>query len=179
MKTLGTFVCFALVTLMAATVANAGALWSLQSATFDDGTTASGTFVYDAVGDTYSEWDLVVEAASFMPAYNYLPGVDGGFVGSYDATRADFVAFPVPPPPSGRYLRLVFDSPLTDAGGIVNLTLGGASWDCANADPARFFVSGSVSGVTQTVVPEPATFGLLGIGLVAVGVIRRRRNRAV
>jgi hypothetical protein len=87
--------------------------WFLQSVTFDDGGTASGSFTYDAALDGYSNWNITVTPGT-LTAYNYLPAVDGGFEGVHSASAVDFVASP---DGLGRYVRLTFVDPLTDAGG--------------------------------------------------------------
>jgi hypothetical protein len=148
--------------------------WTLGGVTFDDGATASGTFTYDASTGTYIDWNISVTDGPTFLAYNYLPGVDGGFVGNPDPLAADFVAFTTNPS-SGRYLRLWFDSPLTDAGGIINLAIDGSGFDCYNPDPIRFITGGNVTG-TSAAVPEPSTLLLLGAGLGGLALLRRKHS---
>jgi hypothetical protein len=151
-------------------------VWTLQNVTFDDATPLTGSFTYDAVIDTYSNWNLTVQPGGIFTAYNYLPVVDGGFVGLHSAVMADFVAFPAPP---GRYVRLNFVNPLTDLGGTINLlTAGNVSWECNNCGTNRFIISGSVTS-TPAAVPEPATLTLFGSGLAAAGLRRWRRRRQI
>jgi PEP-CTERM motif-containing protein len=40
---------------------------------------------------------------------------------------------------------------------------------------ALLLVSASAMAITSTDVPEPATFGLIGLGLAAIAAIRRKR----
>ena len=144
--------------------------WELVGASFDDLTPVSGTFDYDSATDTYSNWDISVEAGSFLPAYIYSPSLDGGFAGSAGASAVDFVAFPADPA-SGRYIRFSFLDPLTDAGGVITLGSSGESFECDNCSQSRNIVAGSVS----TVVPEPGTLVLYGLGLALSS--RRRPGR--
>src|SRR2546423_1702207 len=119
--------CFGLLLFVACSVASAPLhagpiLWQLVGVTFNDSATASGTFTYDSVTDTYSAWNISVTPGIFT-AYTYQPGVDSGFVGTHSASQVDFVAFP--PATSGRFIHLAFASPLSGAGGTDPLLTGG------------------------------------------------------
>lgn len=154
---------------------HAGVVWTLDNVRFDDDTVATGSFDYDAGTDTYTSWDIRVQSGVFLPAYEYLPGVDLGFVGQHSATMVDFVAFT---PGTGRYIRLAFASPLTSSGGIVPLVTDTLavehSFECDNCTQVRFIVSGDV-----TSAPEPATFGALPMAMLVMGALYRRRRGAL
>lgn len=90
----------------------------------------------------------------------------------------DFVAF-MADPASGRYLRLSFESALTDAGGTINLALGGLSFDCSNCDDLTPILSGYVTSMSA--VPEPETYAMMlaGLGLLGFAARRRKQTTAV
>jgi hypothetical protein len=138
--------------------------WQLVDVTFSDGATAAGVFTYDAVTDNYSDWNISV-AAGILTAYNYRPGVDGGFLGIHPAGQVDFVAFP--PTTFGRYIRLSFTNPLSASGPIDLLRSDNSGYECDNCGTLRYITSGSVSSV-----PEPPTLGLLPAIVLFAGVLR-------
>ena len=104
--------------------------WQLMGVTFSDGATASGTFTYDAAIDSYTDWNIAV-TAGILPAYDYRPGVDAGFLGIHPAGQVDFVAFP--PATTGRYVRLTFATPLADAGGVDLFCAGNLAMNATTA----------------------------------------------
>lgn len=153
-----------------ATSAAQALTWTLNGVTFDDNTTVTGSFNFDAVTGDYSNWSLNVQAGSFLGAYTYTDGGNGNFLGVHDALSADFVAFPSGP---SRYLRLTFLNALSDLGGVVSL--GPAGYECNNCSQLRNIVSGNVSALA---VPEPSVWALYGLGLASLAGIGRRRKGA-
>ena len=55
--------------------------------------------------------------------------------------------------------------------GIVDL-----AWDTADPNELSFFGLTDAPGTSFTIVPEPATATLIGLGLLALGVAQRRRS---
>ena len=164
-----------LVLLCVPSVASAdGITWSLSGVTFDDGGTASGSFVYDAVTNTVSSVNIVTTAGTTFGGNTYT-ALDPGFDPPvpYD--------IPVVPNASGdltgtMVLDLELPMPgLTNLGGTVSLLTDVAGEDvCSNSDcsavadtPFRMVTAGElVSPVVTT--PEPPAFLLVGIGLVCL-----------
>ena len=157
--------------LCGATGAAQALTWELADVSFADNTLVSGTFDYDSASNTYSNWSISVLAGIGLPAYTYTQGLDSGFAGSASAGAVDFVAFP--PALSGRYLRLSFSSPLTNAGGFIPLQPNN-SFECDNCTTSRPIVGGAVFAQA---VPEPGSWALFGLGLAAVGAVMRRQRR--
>ena len=143
-------------------------VWQLAGVTFGDGATAAGSFTYDAASDLYSAWNIHVTAGT-LTAYHYQPGIDGGFLGIHPAGQVDFVAFP--PTTSGRYVRLAFVSPLSDAGGFDLLRSDNSGFECDNCSTLRFITGGAVASV-----PEPSNLTLLTVAIGLVGLLKRRRS---
>lgn len=149
-----------------------GIPWVLAGVTFDDGGTASGSFVYDAVTNTYSAINVTTTTGATLTGATYtsLSDIAGssntGFLfgpnNSSDLTGASF-------------LMWLFDAPLTNSGGIVQVSLPPptdsieaicTSLDCSTFS-SRSITGGEVVG-TAVATPEPATFSLVGMGLVAL-----------
>jgi hypothetical protein len=158
-----------------------GITWTLSGVTFDDGGTASGSFVYDALTNTYSSIDITTTLGSTFPGATYTGLVDSSFTLPSDTGlilgAPDFL---------GPIFQLIFQDHLTNSGGTVFLMNGAFDPiaveltgsgeftceppDCSSftPDPPRLVTGGTVSGVPATAVPEPSALSLLSMGLVAL-----------
>lgn len=136
--------------------------WNLN-AVFEDGATATGSFIFDADTALYSDQDILT-TVGILPSFHYTP--ISSFVGLDSPVMVDFVDSSLT-----QYIRLWFSAPLTNAGGVIALDLG-KSFECSNCGTVRFFTSGSVTG--HEAVPEPVSIALLAIGLVSVMASRKR-----
>ena len=160
-----------------------GITWDLSGVTFDDGGTASGSFVYDALTNTYTPGDITVTttAGTLLTGATYTSL--SACCGSSDTgltlgpNVSDFTNTPL--------LFLLFSAPLTNAGGTIQLSFGFADTDfdsaedfCTNSDCSefsmRFVTGGEVVG--SPAVPEPSSISLLIGGLIVllVGSILRK-----
>jgi len=166
--------------------ASAGPLtWTLTGATFSDGATATGSFVFDADTDTFSNIDIVFTPAAGSPVetFSYLcvtsqcspwiNGYNGPFLTVPSST--DLTGLP------GFWLGLpeAFggpgpDQPMTDAGGTIPLsgpnaftyeaTIADAIWSDTVQHPPDLAIAGSI-----TTVPEPASALLGGMAVMLIG----------
>ena len=159
-----------------------GVTWNLSGVTFDDGGTASGSFVYDAATNTYSAIDVTTSAFGLRPPVTYtsfsdvaLPSNTGFLFGPNSG--GDFTG--------ASFLMWLFDAPLTD-GGTVQVSLpppiDSIEALCTNSD-CTTFSSRSVSGgevIAAVATPEPSTFLLVSMGLIALlaGVAIRKISYA-
>jgi hypothetical protein len=136
--------------------------WTLSGVTFTDGGTASGSFVYDAVTDTISNWSISVEGGNTgtFPPVTYNTSTSDAFV---DSGGAGTFGSLFELNGSNRSLRLPAVSPLTDAGGTLALNTEDAAGECFNCSPFRSVSAGNLIGVgliPQTIInfiASPAT----------------------
>ena len=147
--------------------------WSV-GATFNDGTTASGSFVYDADTNTYSDIDITTTSGN----------VYGGLVASLSLGPFGFAAVAAGPPPviGDPMFFLVFSSPLTNAGGNLQFRTSNGAYEgtcgndgCSGVDIDRLVAAGGVFTGPRVTLSEPGTLAVMGLGLAGLGLALRRR----
>jgi hypothetical protein len=156
-------------------------VWTLSGVTFNDGGLASGSFVYDAVTNTYSSINVTTTNGSVRTGatYHFIDaGVSSGaLVLAVVTTTGDLTGTPA--------LAFPFTPALSDAGGTVSV-LGAIEVTCGNAScstataPVRSASAGSVSSSslpTPTPVPALSTLGaaVLAILIGASGLASLRK----
>ena len=150
--------------------------WTLKDALFDDGTSLTGSFFFDADTNTYSSINILTLAGTLTGrTYDTLTPI------AQSATKLDLLFDAAAGGFTGDdRLLLLFVSALTNAGGTVDLSTAVGTrtreGTCANATcsgtlPTRFLTAGSV----MTALPEPGTLSLLAIGLAGIAWVRRRK----
>ena len=155
--TLHSIVCAAL---LAASLGAQGALvhWRLSGVTFDDGTTAQGTFSYDDVAGTVTAWNIAVQrgtTTNLLP-FAYMPGDSTVVMTSPMQFFFDSVEGGAPHMNgvSERQLRLTSTATFTAAGPLVPLdfTTPGGNFlvECLNCGSFRFIVAGALERVALT-----------------------------
>ena len=157
--------------------------WELVDVAFDDGATATGSFIFDAdlgLGGEYSNISVTTAGGTVFPGNFYdvaITGVTNNTILSLsELERTDYN--------NTVSTRLFFGTvqagiPLTNAGGTVPLLLVNTVEDvCNNAAcnsrriPRRGAVSGEVIG---TAVPVPAAMWLFASALGLLGWSKRRQ----
>ena len=186
MTRITSWACACVLIFLSATAAAAPVVWTLTDVLFDD----------DGIATGFIEFDAALAAAG--PCDPVCPGlIDGSITVSggdestfpsftYDATNVLAETFPPDPPrfpghiftikrlSDDRLLALYTASPLTDAGGVIDLIqIDGfvGSVECFNCDPFRKVVSGSLSAPP---IPIPPAAWLFVSALGLLGWVRRR-----
>lgn len=157
-------------------LANATPLtWYLDGVVFyEDHTTATGSFVFDADTATYSDWDITtvngyssggpISGLNYNPTSaafnsgnaNYLSLIDP----SYLITNTEFSYF----------LALIFMNPLTNAGGTIVLSTG---YEYGDNPINRSIMTGAVT-THRIETQEPFSVVLLAMGLLGLTFARRK-----
>ena len=148
----GRFRAGALFALTAGVVFGRPITWTLYNATFNDGGSASGYFVFDADAGTVTDWNIVATAGSALKAFTYTPSSSSasGEPKAMSFASHDTFNNGLPPPYNfneTRYLDLRLLTSLTDNGGNVNIDLS-ASHECLDCNPYRVFTQGFVQTAT-------------------------------
>ena len=100
----------------------AGVLWTFQNAGFgglDGGSTITGSYVYNAATDTFSNINVVTSVGASLPGATYTVRATGAGSGV-----ADFFSTNAPDPTGEFRLRVGWNAPMTDAGGTLNVAFG-------------------------------------------------------
>ena len=152
--------------------------WTLTDVLFEDGGVASGSFIYDADTATYSAIAITTSGGSLAPPASY-----GNFlVGT--AGDAALTAAAGPSLTGVSLLQLIFQFPLTNAGGTVYLfdpffpaasSFEGSCLNsgCTSYDFGRLVVDGGVVGAPAG-GPGPGALVLLASAALALVGLRRR-----
>ncbi|MDH3691810.1 MAG: hypothetical protein OEU36_20400 [Gammaproteobacteria bacterium] len=153
--------------------------WQLQGVTFGDGGQATGSFLYDANSNTYSNISISTGTGSAFAGATYVDEKNGGAFGltALSAPSASDLT-------GENFFVMQFSSALTNSGGILSLLIPGGnnregtcnSADCLFGSTARNTSAGSVVG---TVIPLPPSLLLLpsSLALLLLGGWRRRKSQ--
>ncbi len=153
----------------------ANVTWMLSDVVFNNGSTAEGSFVFDADTDSFISFDITTSSGNTYGDINpRSPGRADLLSTLSDASAQDMT--------NVAQMFLQFAEPMTNTGGTIDIVPGfiwsggtGFSWEgiCTNADCSESGAFRDVASGQVTTVPEPATLALLGLG--GMTAIRRKK----
>jgi hypothetical protein len=155
----------ATILLLNAVAANAiPVTWELQDIIFNDGATASGSFIYDADLDAFSNINVVTTSSEVIEGSTYTE-IGSSFAGPGDVylgvTYNDNLVFEL-------------QEDMSNSGGTISVVIG-CGFTCGSFETEwglyRNVSSGSISSV-----PVPAAVWLFGSGLGLLHWFRRRQT---
>jgi hypothetical protein len=146
---------FAFIALCAISAQAVPLTWYLEGVTFADGSTASGSFVYDADTNTYSNISITTTKGATYAVNTFSFADPGSFNSSLDLLTVTLGSGDLTGTPA---LALFFSTPLTDAGGTVPIP-GFGIGTCAdsNCSVVRSPFVLVTAGVVTTVPPAAAS----------------------
>lgn len=140
----------------------ADTMWTLNNVTFSDGAKATGFFTMNSSLDGLTDWNITVFGSTLTPTsanYHYSPPTSNFFY-------ITPIKIEVASNPFAEFLLFVPDTPLTNAGGTVDLAVSPESVDCEPEGPCGGLETGSLSSMLD-MVPEPDSL-FLALSVVAL-----------
>jgi hypothetical protein len=132
--------------------------WTLSGATFSDGGTATGSFVYDVDTGTLSNWSVSVaggNTGTFPPITYDTTSGSSSVSGQGSTTTGVMLCISSC---NSRELRMPSVSVLTDAGGTIAIDLAsGYQGECFNCSPFRAFTAGNLVGTAAPAITSSAS----------------------
>lgn len=142
--------------------------YTLTGVTFTDGTSATGSFTFDADTKKSSGYSIVT-MPGILSAFEWNLSNSGLYYGGgAGPNNFSLITFS-----GNRVFNFSFVNPLTNAGGndLINIA---STYECNNCGTYRRVNAGSVTSVA---VPEPGTLALLLPVLAGIGYTARRRQQ--
>ena len=150
-------------------------IWSLSGVHFTDGSTASGSFTYDADLNVVSDINIMSSQATYLFQASTFPVQPFEFVFVPTAVLSFGATLPA--------LVLLPSSALTDAGGTVPLCCsngfslqGVICHDACSAVTTSHQADGFVTATGATTVPEPSITPLVGASVLFLALKRSHRQ---
>lgn len=159
-----------------------GVTWDLSGVTFSDGSTASGSFVFDATTDQITDVDITTTAGTAFTGATYVgenPGFGGGSY--FGPTFYQLVFSTNPSDPSLGAPLLVFYSvsdgfPNLAPGGEIVLDNSSGEFTCGNATCSEVGSTiRSLTGGAIIAAAEPSSLALLAVGLAGLMLVGKRK----
>ena len=150
-----------------ATCASAQVTWTLSDVTFSNGNVAMGSFTTNAATDDVLSFSIAITGPDTAAAFTVAAMVDTQLPGKIGMGGPGF----------SQAALLTLFSDMTDAGGTIPIISG---LDCPSAGPCGTLVTAGHSPEITGVTPEPATAGLmlLGLGIMVRKYVVRRRKQS-
>lgn len=145
--------------------------YNLTGVTFVDGTSATGSFTFDADTKQSSAYNIST-TAGILTAFDWTKANSGLYYGG-GAGPNNFTLITFD---GRRVFNFSFINALTNAGGTYAINIA-STYECNNCGTFRRVIAGSV---TSNAVPEPGTLLLIvpALAALALRVRRRRQERA-
>ncbi|MBF2099122.1 MAG: PEP-CTERM sorting domain-containing protein [Gloeomargaritaceae cyanobacterium C42_A2020_066] len=147
--------------------------WTLSGFTFDDGTTATGRFNYNADTNRFNRIQITVanpdSASAAFPTYPFPRAYRNSDVLLGDPTQLILAEASAPfrLTPGGSFFQLFFEGSLTNAGGTRStFALYGVALEPTFADVIPTF--GRITSTSRSVPAPPSVVGLLLSGAWAI-----------